>query len=134
MKAWRVVFSLALLAVAAGCTWVAVNPQAKSAGVIVLSQDRVSRCQLLGKVQVSVEDKVLGMPRVQSDVEHDLQNLAINQAVTAGGDTVSPLAAAVNGVQIFGLYKCLGTAAPTATTAPAASTAVKTIPYRPPSD
>ncbi|HKS94281.1 MAG TPA: hypothetical protein VJS16_06435, partial [Gammaproteobacteria bacterium] len=65
-----------------------------------------------------------------SDVERDLQNLAMNQAVIQAGDTVSALDAMNNGSQTFGIYKCLGAPATApASPPPAASSSVRTTPY-----
>src|SRR5574337_1894310 len=117
----------------AGCTWVSQNPQVKQEGIMVLPQDRVAHCRLLSKTQVSIADSIGPVKRVQSDVERDLQNLAMNQAVIQGGDTVSALDAMNNGNQTFGIYKCLGAPAASATapaTPPAAaSSSVRTTPY-----
>ncbi|MGH8337917.1 MAG: hypothetical protein ACRETL_14095, partial [Gammaproteobacteria bacterium] len=80
----------------------------------------------------SIADSVGFINRVQADVEKDLQNLAMNQAVTQGGDTVSPVTPMDNGTQTFGIYKCLGGSASAATTAPSAGSTVQTTPYQPP--
>ncbi len=130
MKAWPLILMTGALLATAGCTWVSVNPQAKQKGIMVLPQDRVTSCRLLSKTQVAIADKVGFLERPASDVEHDLQNLAVNQAATQGGDTVSPLTPMANGSQTFGIYKCLGNG--TSSSAPTAGTAVKTIPYQPP--
>lgn len=115
---------------AAGCTWVSQNPQVKQEGIMVLPQDRVAHCRLLSKTQVSIADSIGPVKRVPSDVERDLQNLAMNQAVIQGGDTVSALDAMNNGNQTFGIYKCLGAPATApASPPPAASSSVRTTPY-----
>lgn len=121
--------SCMLLSVA-GCTWVSQNPQVKQEGVMVLPLDRVAHCRLLSKTQVSIADSIGPVKRVPSDVERDLQNLAMNQAVIQAGDTVSALDAMNNGSQTFGIYKCLGAPATApATGSPAASSSVRTTPY-----
>lgn len=117
----------ALLATA-GCTWVSPNPQVKQAGIMVLPLDRVTQCRLLSKTQVSIADSIGPVKRVQSDIEKDLQTLAMNQAVAQGGDTVAALDAMNNGSQTFGIYKCLGASAQPTTQAPAVSS-VHTTPY-----
>ena len=116
------------LLLAAGCTWVSQSPQVKTQGIMVLPLDRVTQCRLLSKTQVSIADSIGPVKRVQSDVERDLQNLAMNQAVAQGGDTVAALNVMNNGNQTFGIYKCLGTPAATGTPPPAASS-VHTTPY-----
>jgi Domain of unknown function (DUF4156) len=115
-----------------GCTWVSPSPEVKQQGIMVLPPDRVANCQLLSKTQVSVADRVGFINRVQSDVEKDLQNLAMNQAVAQGGDTVSPQTAPMNGTQTFGIYKCLGGKTAQAKQASSEDTATKTTPYQPP--
>ncbi|MDE2235244.1 MAG: hypothetical protein KGL13_05465 [Gammaproteobacteria bacterium] len=133
MKSISILLFASVLTAIGGCTWVSANPEVKQKGVMVLPQERVGQCRLLSKTQVSVADRIGFINRVQSDVEKDLQNLAMNQAVSQGGDTVSALAPEKDGNQTFGIYKCLG--APTAdqtTKAPAASTKTKTTPYKPP--
>jgi hypothetical protein len=117
----------ALLATA-GCTWVSPNPQVKQEGVMVLPLDRVTQCRLLSKTQVSIVDSIGPVKRVQADVEKDLQNLAMNQAVAQGGDTVAALDAMNNGNQNFGIYKCLGASVAAKARAPAANS-VHTTPY-----
>lgn len=119
---------------ASGCTWVSVSPQAQQQGIIALSLDRVANCKLLSQTQVSIANTVGVFERMPSDVEHDLSNLAINEAAKAGGDTVAALSPIKDGAQNFGIYKCLNSSGQRVT-APAASTrsnAVKTTPYRPP--
>lgn len=126
--------SVGALAVLAGCTWVSPNPQVKAQGIMVLPQDRVAHCRFISKTQVSVANHVGFINRSKSDVEKDLQNLAMNQAVAQGGDTVSALAPEDNGNQTFGVYKCLGAHTPTnAKPAPSLPTSsVQTTPYKAP--
>lgn len=133
-KLLAVITSAGALAVLAGCTWVSPNPQVQARGIMVLPQDRVSRCQLLSKTQVSVASNVAFIHRSKSDVEKDLQNLAMNQAVTQGGDTVSALEPENNGNQTFGVYKCVGAQQQPASNPPASAPEdqVQTTRYQPP--
>jgi len=128
MKYLLTILMACVLLPAAGCTWVSQSPQVKREGIMVLPLDRVTQCRLLSKTQVSIADSIGPVKRVQSDVEKDLQNLAMNQAVAQGGDTVAALDAMNNGNQTFGIYKCLGTPAAAGTPPPAASS-VHTTPY-----
>ncbi|MGH8379051.1 MAG: DUF4156 domain-containing protein [Gammaproteobacteria bacterium] len=132
MKGLLAPITVGALLAAAGCTWVSPSPAVKTQGIMVLPQDRVAHCRLLSKTEVSIADSVGFINRVQADVEKDLQNLAMNQAVTQGGDTVSPVTPMDNGTQTFGIYKCLGGSASAATTAPSAGSTVQTTPYQPP--
>ncbi|HET7649291.1 MAG TPA: DUF4156 domain-containing protein [Gammaproteobacteria bacterium] len=138
MRTWRPTI-VAIALAASGCTWVSVSPQAQKAGVVALSLERVASCRQLSQIQVSVADNVGVLQRMPSDVEHDLTNLAINEAAKSGGDTVAALSPAKDGQQTFGIYKCLnGSGSQSAASPiPAASTSAntaKTTPYRPPLD
>lgn len=134
--------SLTIVAIAlatGGCTWVSVSPQAQKAGVVALSLDRVAGCRQLSQIQVSVADNVGIFERMPSDVEHDLTNLAINEAAKSDGDTVAALSPAKDGQQTFGIYKCLNSrgsqsAVSPTPAAPTSGNTVKTTPYRPPLD
>lgn len=128
MKPSLTILLACTLLTAAGCTWVSQNPQVKQQGVMVLPLDRVAHCQLLSKTQVSIADSIGPVKRVQSDVEKDLQNLAMNQAVAQGGDTVAAQDSMNDGSQTFGIYKCLGTPTSAVTPSPSA-TSVHTTPY-----
>lgn len=128
MKFPRTLLITCMLLAIAGCTWVSQSPQIKQQGIMVLPLDRVANCRLLSKTQVSIADSIGPVKRVQSDVEKDLQNLAMNQAVAQGGDTVAALDAMNDGNQTFGIYKCLG-ASVTPVSPPAAASSVRTTPY-----
>ncbi|HET7923033.1 MAG TPA: DUF4156 domain-containing protein [Gammaproteobacteria bacterium] len=126
--------ALVLTLAVGDCTWVSVSPEAQQHGVIALSLDRVANCRQLSQIQVSVANTVGVFKRMPSDVEHDLTNLAINEAAKSDADTVAALSPVKDGAQTFGIYQCLKTRGQRAA-APAASThnpAVKTTPYRPP--
>jgi len=94
-----------LLAVAA-CTW--VRPEAGAEDVLVLPESRVSDCERLGSVEVSVLARVAGMDRHEEEVESDLRVLARNHAAERGGDTVAPLSEIKEGKQRYGIYSCEG--------------------------
>lgn len=112
-----------------GCTWVDVKPAAQN--VLVLSKARVANCQRLGTTDVSVAESVGFLNRVPEDVAKDLANLARNQAVEMGGDTITPLSDPRNGKQTFGVYNCVGSeqAVPAQENSPD-DNGVKTIPYK----
>ena len=130
--------TLALLSVLAlaGCTWVTASPDAQGADILVLDKSGLGPCKLLTQNQLTVADKLGMLQRVPADVEHDLQTMAINQAASVGANGVSALSPMSGGTQTWGIYKCPAgmqiITTPAATTAPAATTGVKTIPYNPP--
>ena len=124
------------LAALAGCTWVTPNPNAQGADIVVLDAATAPKCQNLAQNQLTVADKLGMLQRMPADVEHDLQTMAINQAANVGANAVAPLSDVKGGTQTWGIYRCpagmIPSAAPAATTAPGATTGVKTIPYTPP--
>lgn len=125
--------ALSLFLVAAlldSCTWVTPSPEALSQNVAVLDTTSAARCRLMTRTKLTVPVQLGDFQRMPADVQHDLQVLAINQAASAGDNAVVALSHAVGGKQTFGLYVCGGNAG--ATSAPAAVTTVKTIPYNPP--
>jgi hypothetical protein len=120
----------------AGCSWVTPSPDAMGADIAVVDATTATHCQLLTQNQLTVDAKLGVLQRMPSDVDHDLQTMAINQAAAVGANAVAALSPDKDGVQTWGIYKCpagvKAAAAPAATTAPAAGTSVKTIPYSPP--
>lgn len=124
------------LALTAGCTWVTPSPEAQGADIAVVDATTAARCQLLTQNQLSVDAKLGVLQRMPTDVEHDLQTMAINQAASVGANAVAALSPAKDGVQTWGIYKCPASvksaAAPSVNPAPAAGTGVHTIPYTPP--
>jgi len=128
--------SLMLFAALAGCTWVTPSPDAMGASIAVVDAATAAHCQLLTQNQLTVDAKLGVLQRMPADVDHDLETMAINQAASVGANAVTALSPDKDGVQTWGIYKCpagvKAAAAPAASTAPAATTGVKTIPYTPP--
>lgn len=125
-----------LLSLLAGCTWVTPSPEAMNADIQVLDKAGAARCQQLGANEITVNDKLGTLNRMPEDVEHDLRTMAVNQAATVGADAVAPLNDLKGGTQTWALLRCKGAtpaaASTTPTTAPDASSGVKTVPYTPP--
>ena len=104
MNCKKVVY-LAAVAVFAGCTWVETTPD--GAKVRVLSADEVASCTEIGKTQVSLADKVLGIKRSATKVQLELETLARNSAADLGGDTVVAVAPPTEGRQTYNVYRCI---------------------------
>ncbi|HEX7964365.1 MAG TPA: hypothetical protein VF651_01500 [Gammaproteobacteria bacterium] len=122
-----------LLATLAGCTWVTPSPEAMQADIKVLDKTGVERCQKLAMNQLTVAHKLGTLERMPGDVEHDLRVMAMNQAAVVGADAVAPLSEIIDGSQLWGIFRCEGTAPAAATAAaPAAASGIKTLPYTPP--
>lgn len=124
-------------ALTGGCSWVTPSPEAVNKKIAVVNGADVANCKLTSRVDLSVPEKLGTLQRVPEDMQKDLQTLAMNQAASAGDDTVAPLTNQVGGKQTWGLYACgpgaQAAAGPAASeAAPAAVTGVKTLPYTPP--
>jgi hypothetical protein len=128
-------FVLVLIAVLSGCSWgIKLDPGGKQ--VHTAWNDNVSSCKQLGKITVSVMDRVGPVDRNDIKVRDELEVMARNQAATMGADTVKPLAEPSNGAQAWGAYQCgagqMTPAGSKSMTNPAAagSSAAKTYPVQ----
>lgn len=95
---------IALAAVTSSCTWVKVSD--KGSSIAVANAANVRGCENVREVTVSVTSKVGFVKRDNNKVATELANLARNEAVNFGGDTVVPSSAIDNGRQSFNVYKC----------------------------
>jgi hypothetical protein len=66
----------------------------------------VSGCRDLGKVTVSVMDRVGPIDRNNITVRDELEVMARNQAAQMHADTIKPLAEPADGSQPWGAYQC----------------------------
>lgn len=81
----------------------------------------VSQCQDLGKVTVSVMDRVGPVDRNDIKVRDELEVMARNEAAKMHADTIKPLSEPADGSQPWGAYRC-GPARSSAMPAPPAAT------------
>ena len=95
---------IAVAAVASSCTWVKVTE--KGSSVAVANAANVRGCENLSEVSVSVTSKLGFIKRDADKVATELANLARNEAVGIGGDTIVPSSTIENGRQSFNVYKC----------------------------
>lgn len=72
----------------------------------------VGGCRDMGKVTVSVLDRVGPVNRSDTKVRDELEVMARNEAVELGADTIRPLGEPRDGQQSWAAYRC-GTAART---------------------
>lgn len=114
------------------CTWgITLNDAGKQ--VRTAWNSDVSQCRDLGKVTVSVMERVGPVDRNDIKVRDELEVMARNEAAKMGADTVKPLGEPVDGEQAWGAYQCgsarpASTSRPTTQPAPAASGGVQTYP------
>ncbi|KGI79095.1 DUF4156 domain-containing protein [Oleiagrimonas soli] len=89
----------------AGCTWgIKLNEGGKKVHT-AWTQD-VSQCKQLGRVTVSVMDRVGPIDRNDIKVRDELEVMARNEAASMGADTVKPLGEPLDGEQAWGAYQC----------------------------
>lgn len=94
----------------AACSWVTVDPAARD--VLVLPPERLTpACESLGKVKVSVLEKVGVLARHEEEVIEDLDALARNQAAKQGGDTAVPRSSVSDGAREYEIFRCTDGAA-----------------------
>ncbi|HET6804100.1 MAG TPA: DUF4156 domain-containing protein [Frateuria sp.] len=115
------------------CTWgITLNDAGKQ--VRTAWTGDVSSCRDLGKVTVSVMDRVGPVDRNDIKVRDELEVMARNEAAKMNADTVKPLGEPVDGEQAWGAYQCgsarPSAAAPATQPAPAASGGLQTYPIQ----
>ncbi len=87
------------------CSWgITLDDSAKA--VRTAWSGDVSACRELGKVTVSVMDRVGPVNRNGITVRDELEVLARNEAAKMHADTIKPLAEPADGSQPWGAYQC----------------------------
>jgi len=100
-SAWIMVAAATVLA---SCTWVKPTDEALNVRVAYLSQ--IETCKQLGRVTVSVLDKVAFISRAEEDMADELETLGRNAAAEMKGDTIVAMSKIVDGEQVFNVYRC----------------------------
>lgn len=104
MKLRILLVSAVMGALLAGCSWVKLEQGADRVNLV--SHERASDCQKLGRTRVQVAARVGFIPRNDDAIQENLDDMARNQAVEMGGDTIAALDEAEEGRQTFGIYRC----------------------------
>lgn len=117
-KSLLLVVPVALLS---ACTWGIKLDEGGKAVRTAWNSD-VSQCQDLGKVTVSVMDRVGPVDRNDIKVRDELQVMARNEAGKMNADTIKPLAEPSDGSQPWGAYRCGPSRSSAALAPPAAAT------------
>jgi hypothetical protein len=97
---------LPLLAGLGGCTSMMIGERAGSDRVSLADANQVGGCQSKGITIVSVVAKVGFIKRLPEAVEADLYQLARNNAVDAGADTLVKGESKEFGQRTYEMYKC----------------------------
>lgn len=126
----KTLVALILITPLAACSW-GIKLDSAGRDVRVAWNDDVSGCRDLGRITVSVLDKVGPMDRSQIKINDELEVMARNEAAGMQADTIKPLGDAVNGEQSWGAYAChSGTAAPAGAKPAPVDDAVETFPIK----
>lgn len=105
MKKLSVLLStLAVVSLGSACTWVKVSDDGSK--VAVTQMANVDNCEKVRNVNVKVKANLGPIDRNDDKVTTELANLARNEAVRFGGDTVVPTSPVNNGSRDFAVYKC----------------------------
>lgn len=99
---------LALLSMIAlsACSSVIIGEKEGSDHVSLANASQVTACQSKGKINVSVIAKFGILPRSEEDVEANLYQMARNNAVENGADTLVKGESKELGKRQFEMYKC----------------------------
>lgn len=97
---------VSLVTMMGGCASSMIGVRAGSERVSLADRNQLAGCQSRGKITVSVLAKVGFIKRSTADVEANLFQLARNEAVDAGADTLVKDESQEFGTRTFGLYKC----------------------------
>lgn len=99
---------LALLSIAAlsACSSVLIGEKEGSDHVSLANANQVANCQSKGKINISVMAKIGIIPRSEEDVEANLYQMARNNAVDNGADTLVKGESKELGKRQFEMYKC----------------------------
>ncbi|MDH2918964.1 MAG: DUF4156 domain-containing protein [Sideroxydans sp.] len=89
-----------------GCASKLIGVQAGAERVSLAEANQVASCKLISKNTVSVLAKMGFIVRDAAEVEENLYQLARNDAVDAGADTVVKGESTALGSRTFSLYKC----------------------------
>jgi len=88
----------------ASCSWVEIAPNGESVRVITAKQAAI--CKKVGKVTVSLKDKIAGIERSREKVRTELETLARNNAAEMNGNAIIPADESLDGKQTFSVYRC----------------------------
>lgn len=87
------------------CNFVKVSETGSN--VAVSNASAVGNCSKVSQLTVKVRDNYVGsMKRNPETIAKELANMARNEAIDAGGDTVVPVSEPANGRQTFDVYQC----------------------------
>lgn len=101
----KLLISVLLILPLAACSW-GIKLDSAGKDVRVAWNDDVSGCRDMGKITVSVLDKVGPVNRSAIKINDELEVMARNEAANMQADTIRPLGEARGGEQSWAAYAC----------------------------
>ncbi len=105
-KKWMVFFALPLTLALVGCDTMVIGERVGANLVVVAKESEVGTCKSLGRSTLSVLASIGVLPRLTEVVEDNLLQMARNETIDKGGDTVVPGASPERGKRSFEFFKC----------------------------
>ena len=106
MKKYIIVtITLGFMIVLTSCSFVSLDPQARSVNVSSSDVNALNKCKFLGNTNVSLWAKATTF-QSQETIEDQLNTLARNEAVKMDGNVVIPDSAITNGQRSYRVYYC----------------------------
>lgn len=103
---YKKLLPLSLLALmSSACTWVDLSAEGEK--VRVLTAEEVTKCTFVGNTTSIITEKVVGVKRHENAINFELTTLARNSAIKLEGDSVVADGPAVDGEQLFKVYRCI---------------------------
>ncbi|MGV8934470.1 MAG: DUF4156 domain-containing protein [Gallionellaceae bacterium] len=106
MKYSATMLTLLSIAALSACSSVIIGDKPGSDHVSLANADQVANCQSKGKINVTVLANVGIIPRSEETVEANLLQMARNNAVDNGADTLVKGESKEPGKRQFEMYKC----------------------------
>ena len=106
MKYTSTILALLSIVVLSACSSVMIGEKEGSDRVSLADAKQIANCQSKGKINVSVLAKIGIIPRSEEDVEANLFQMARNNAVENGADTLVKGESKEPGKRQFEMYKC----------------------------
>lgn len=99
--------SMGLLAIViTGCASALIGERVGADQVVLAKEGEVGKCKSLGRSTLSVVASIGVLPRLPEVVEENLLQMARNETIDKGGDTVVAGASTEPGKRSFEFFKC----------------------------
>ncbi len=103
-RAISVLFLSLITVMGSACTWVQLSVDAEDVELVKATE--VSECKKVGSTTSNVMSKFGFYDRDEAKVSEELLNLARNETINMGGNTLVAASAVTEGSQRFTVYSC----------------------------